>query len=162
MTAAEARTHIRYSGWASRRLLNAVEALTTEERAKPMGVSHESIQGTLGHIHFADRIWYKRIVEPDMPMPSMADLSSAEAVFVDWPALQKQWEGWADSLADKDLERMVSFQRLNGVQVLAPASQLINHVVNHATMHRGQVMGMLRQLGLKPPATDLLLYLLQP
>lgn len=162
MTAAEARTHIRYSGWASRRLLDAVDSLTPEERVKPMGVSHESIQGTLGHIHFADRSWYKRIAEPEMPMPSMAELATTDAVFTDWPALQKQWEAWADSLAENDLERIVSFQRLNGAQVSAPASHLVNHVVNHATMHRGQVMGMLRQLGLKPPATDLLLYLLQP
>ena len=50
MTAAEARSHIRYSGWASRKLVDAVEALTAEERIKPMGVSHESIQETLGHI----------------------------------------------------------------------------------------------------------------
>jgi uncharacterized damage-inducible protein DinB len=98
-------------------------------------------------------------MEPDMPR---AGLASAEAVFVDWPALQKQWEGWADSLADEDLERIVSFQRLKAVRVLAPASHLVNQGVNHATMHRGQVMGMLRQLGLMPPATDLILYLLQP
>jgi uncharacterized damage-inducible protein DinB len=32
------------------------------------------------------------------------------------------------------------------------------HVVNHATLHRGQVVGMLRQLGIRPPATDLVFY----
>ena len=40
--------------------------------------------------------------------------------------------------------------------------RLINqmqHVVNHATMHRGQIVGMIRQLGIDPPATDLLFYL---
>jgi uncharacterized damage-inducible protein DinB len=30
------------------------------------------------------------------------------------------------------------------------------HVVNHATLHRGQVVGMIRQLGIVPPSTDLL------
>jgi uncharacterized damage-inducible protein DinB len=40
-----------------------------------------------------------------------------------------------------------------------PASQLVLHVVNHATLHRGQVIGMLRQLGVKPPNTDLFFYL---
>ncbi|MEP7352919.1 MAG: DinB family protein [Acidobacteriota bacterium] len=32
------------------------------------------------------------------------------------------------------------------------------HVVNHATLHRGQVMGMIRQLGIAPPVTDLIFY----
>jgi uncharacterized damage-inducible protein DinB len=35
----------------------------------------------------------------------------------------------------------------------------MQHVVNHATMHRGQIVGMIRQLGLDPPSTDLLFYL---
>jgi uncharacterized damage-inducible protein DinB len=36
----------------------------------------------------------------------------------------------------------------------------MQHVVNHATLHRGQVVGMIRQLGITPPATDLLFYLM--
>lgn len=47
MTAQEARTHIRYSGWASRKVMKTVLALSPEDRAKPMGVSHESIAKTL-------------------------------------------------------------------------------------------------------------------
>ena len=35
----------------------------------------------------------------------------------------------------------------------------MRHVANHATMHRGQVVGMIRQLGIDPPSTDLLFYL---
>ena len=56
MTAQEARTHIRYSGWASRKVLEAALALSPEDRAKPMSVSHESIAKTLTHIYFADAI----------------------------------------------------------------------------------------------------------
>jgi uncharacterized damage-inducible protein DinB len=159
MTAAEARTHIRYSGWASRRLLDAAEALTHEERTKPMGVSHESIQGTLGHIHAADRIWYKRTVEPEMIMPSMPEMASIEATAADWPDLQRKWEAWADSLTDQDLERVVTYKMLNGTPGESPASHVVLHLVNHATLHRGQVVAMLRQLGVKPPVTDLIFYL---
>jgi uncharacterized damage-inducible protein DinB len=36
--------------------------------------------------------------------------------------------------------------------------QIVTHVVNHATLHRGQIVAMLRQLGAKPPATDILWY----
>ena len=39
-----------------------------------------------------------------------------------------------------------------------PLWQIVLHVVNHATLHRGQVMAMLRQLGIPPPPTDLISY----
>ena len=158
MTAAEARTHLRYSGWASRKALDAALALPPEDQSKPMGVSHESILGTLGHIHFADRIWYKRAVEPDLNMPTIAELSSVEAITVDWPHLQTKWEAWADSLADRDLDRIVKHKMLDGSPAETLASHVVLHLVNHATLHRGQVVGMLRQLGVKPPATDLIFY----
>jgi uncharacterized damage-inducible protein DinB len=38
MTTQEARTHIRYSGWASRKVLEAALALSPQDRAKPMSV----------------------------------------------------------------------------------------------------------------------------
>jgi uncharacterized damage-inducible protein DinB len=159
MTAEEARTHIRYSGWASRRLLDAAEALTEEQRTKSMGVSHGSIQETLGHIYFADRIWYKRTVEPELTMPPMTDMSSLEAITLDWPNLQMKWEAWAETLTDQDMERMVQYKMMSGMAMESPRSHIVLHLVNHATLHRGQVVGMLRQLGVKPPITDLIFYL---
>lgn len=158
MTAAEIRTHIRYTGWASRKVLDAALALTPEQQAKPMAVSHESILGTLGHIHFADRIWYKRTVEPELPMPPAPELSTVEALTGDWQDLLKRWEAWADSLADRDLNRTVQFKSLAGTPGEAPLTMIVLHLVNHGTLHRGQVVGMLRQLGVKPPTTDLIAY----
>ena len=37
----------------------------------------------------------------------------------------------------------------------SPLWQLVQHVTNHSTYHRGQVVTFLRQLGAKPAATDL-------
>jgi len=80
MTAQEARTHIRYSGWASRKVLGAALGLSPEDRAKPMSVSHESIAKTLSHIYFADAIWYSRIADPSYPVPSHDALPSLDLV----------------------------------------------------------------------------------
>jgi hypothetical protein len=70
MTAQEARTHIRYSGWASRKVLEAARALPPEDRTKPMSVSHENIAKTLAHTYFADAIWCSRIADSCYPVPS--------------------------------------------------------------------------------------------
>jgi len=159
MTAAEARTHIRYSGWASRKALDAALALPPEDQSKPMGVSHESILGTLAHIYMADRIWYKRVIEPELQMPPMAEMATREALMGEWQELQERWEAWADSATDADIDRIVIYTMRDGSPGETPASQLVLHVVNHATLHRGQVVGMLRQLGVKPPNTDFFFYL---
>ncbi|MBI3082206.1 MAG: hypothetical protein HYY94_04740 [Gemmatimonadetes bacterium] len=56
--------------------------------------------------------------------------------------------------------RQVGFRRLNGEAYSLPLVEQMQHVVNHATLHRGQAVGMIRQLGIVPPTTDLLSYLM--
>jgi uncharacterized damage-inducible protein DinB len=62
-------------------------------------------------------------------------------------------------LDESALAAELSFKLLSGDPSSMPLVNQMQHVVNHATMHRGQVVGMIRQLGLEPPATDLLFYL---
>jgi len=158
MTAQEVRTHIGYSGWASRKVLEAALALPPEDRAKAMSVSHESIANTLAHIYFGDAIWFSRIADPSYPVPPHDALPSLDFVIEEWPRLQAKWEAWASGVTDSDLARQVAFKSRFIGNAGLPAWQIVVHVVNHATLHRGQIVGMLRQLGMKPPATDILFY----
>jgi uncharacterized damage-inducible protein DinB len=151
MTAAELRTHLRYSTWASRRLLDAVLKLDPEQQTRDLGSSHKGLLDTLSHIQFGDRIWLTRIQgEPYQP-PS-------DPIHIDWPRTHTAWEQWSDSLADADVTRMVAYRDMKGNPYETPVWQICLHVVNHATLHRGQVMAMLRQLGVPPPPTDLIFY----
>jgi uncharacterized damage-inducible protein DinB len=158
MTAAEARIHLRYSGWASRKLVDAAGELSPEARIRPMGVSHESLQKTLGHIYAADQVWYSRTVDASVPLPAVGQEYTMDALTGDWVELQKKWEAWADSLIDGDLDRVAAYKLRDGSSGEAAVWQIVMHVVNHGTLHRGQVMAMIRQLGAKPPATDLIFY----
>ena len=72
--------------------------------------------------------------------------------------LLQKWISWADTLTDADIERVIEYKALDGKPLRTPLWQIILHVVNHATLHRGQAMAMLRQLGVKPPGTDLIYY----
>ena len=155
MTANEVRMHIRYSGWASRMLLDAARAIPPEDRARENGISHGSLERTLVHIFEADTIWYIRSVDPSEPLLRDADFGTLEAR---WPALQRKWEAWAEGLADQDVERVIDYKLRDGSGGSTPLAQIVLHVVNHATLHRGQAMGMLRQMGIEPPHTDLIYY----
>jgi uncharacterized damage-inducible protein DinB len=153
MNASDLRLHIRYSNWASRLLMDAVRSLPPGELERATGISHHSILGTMTHLHFADWIWYTRVAEPsDKPAETL------EALERDWPELQHRWEQFCDGLTDADLARTIAYRSIRGYDGMASVEQIVLHLVNHGTLHRGQVMGMIRQLGITPPGTDLMHY----
>ena len=47
--------------------------------------------------------------------------------------------------------RRFAYTMLSGAAGVSTLQQMLQHVVNHATYHRGQVTTMLRQLGAAPP-----------
>jgi uncharacterized damage-inducible protein DinB len=62
-------------------------------------------------------------------------------------------------LDDERLTTELAFKLLSGDSSSMRLIDQMQHVVNHATLHRGQVVGMIRQLGQDPPPTDLIFYL---
>ncbi|HUA85654.1 MAG TPA: DinB family protein [Bryobacteraceae bacterium] len=151
MTTQDARTHLRYSGWASRRLLDAALQLPAEQIERDLKVSHKGVLETLNHIHWADRVWLYRVLGQPMDEPD-------GSIEVAWPQIQRGWEEWSDSPAAADLERVISYKDMKGHAHQSALWQIVLHLVNHATLHRGQVMAMMRQLGVAPPPTDLIFY----
>jgi hypothetical protein len=85
-------------------------------------------------------------------------LPTLDFVIEEWPRLQAKWETWAYAATDADVARQVPFKSRFVGNAGLPAWQIVMHVVNHGTLHRGQIVGMLRQLGVKPPATDIVFY----
>jgi uncharacterized damage-inducible protein DinB len=77
-----------------------------------------------------------------------------------WQPVIDKRKAYIARLQDADLPRELAFRRMNGDAYSMPLMHQMQHVVNHATLHRGQVVGMIRQLGITPPATDLLFYLM--
>jgi uncharacterized damage-inducible protein DinB len=150
MTGDELRHHIGYNLWATRRTLDAVRKVPPAEV--------DRIRLTLGHIYDADRIWFARLsgaapVRFSDPPPSMEDIER------DWPALMERWEGWGRSLTDADGDRAVAYANTKGEPFKDRLADIVLHVVNHGSYHRGQVAAMLRHLGFKPSGTDITLFL---
>jgi len=152
MTSVEAHLHLRYSAWASLKLVVAVRAVPDADLERPVGVSHSSLLGTLAHILWADWLWFTRVVEP-MEKPGQ----SREVLETVWPELHKQWISWAERASEAEINREVEYKSiLDGQMARTPACHIVLHIVNHATLHRGQAMAMLRQMGIAPPHTDLM------
>jgi uncharacterized damage-inducible protein DinB len=73
----------------------------------------------------------------------------------DWPVLSQRWKQWGASLTEDSLGREISYTSMKGDAFVTPIWQIVLHVVNHGTHHRGQVSGFLRAMGHTPPSLDL-------
>jgi uncharacterized damage-inducible protein DinB len=63
---------------------------------------------------------------------------------------------YAASLNADDLQRVISVKTSSGGVFASPLWQMLQHLANHGSYHRGQIATMLRQLGFKPAGTDLI------
>lgn len=155
MTAEYLKMLLRYNGWANGKILSAVEHLPKDALTRNVSISHESIFKTLAHIYWADAVWFTRVANPNETIHEPKTLPELK---LRWRQLQSAWEEWIGQQDDASLKVNIVYQSKFGGEFENPAWELVAHVVNHATLHRGQVMGMIRQLGIEPPHTDLLFY----
>jgi uncharacterized damage-inducible protein DinB len=150
---------LRFSEWATRRILDAVSSLSDEELQRDMRNSYGGILGTLAHIYQADAIWFDRLMGTATgpltnyaPGVGLAELSSR------WQTVHDRYRDWAAQLAPGGWDRIVPHRNLKGEEARQAVWRIILHVVNHASYHRGQITTMLRQLGREPVGTDLMLF----
>jgi uncharacterized damage-inducible protein DinB len=153
------RTHLDYTNWASTRLVEAANALREEELTRDFGTADHSVLGTLVHVYAADRVWLGRIRgnQPARFLDPEKDMR-LDVLRSDWPRLLGEWRSWAAGLTDESLSAPLQYKDLKGNPYEAPLCQIVLHVVNHATHHRGQAAGFLRAMGHPPPPLDLMAY----
>lgn len=167
MTIAEVRHLFAYTEWANARALAAAEKVPPEELLRDVHISHKSILGTLLHVAGADWIWLERwrgnspIGDDVWAGWTAGDARSLQQVREKWQPVIEQRHAYLEQLTDIDLSGELAYRRFTGEPYSLPLVHQLQHVVNHATLHRGQVVGMIRQLGISPPTTDLLFYVME-
>jgi uncharacterized damage-inducible protein DinB len=154
-----------YTEWANGLALSAAAELSSDNLHRDFGISHRSILGTLAHTAGAEWIWLERWQGRSPAKAEAWSLWTPEAC-PDLATLNGLWRGVierrADFLSELDEARLAAempFKLLSGDPNSLPLVDQMQHVANHSTMHRGQVVGMIRQLGIAPPSTDLLFFL---
>jgi uncharacterized damage-inducible protein DinB len=154
-----------YTKWANQLALDAADGLPAEGLRRDFGISHKSIFGTLVHMAGAEWIWLERWHGRSPGKAEAWSLWSTDAC-ADLAVLKQHWMRLVDQrtrfvseLDESKLAAELSFKLLSGDPSSMRLMDQMQHVANHATLHRGQVVGMIRQLGIEPPATDLIFYL---
>ena len=152
MTLNELRVLLDYHYWARDRAVASAKQLTSEQYTRDMGNSFRSVRDTLVHIYAADRVWYARwlgesprtLIDPE----SFPDVSSLVEA---WEELERRCRSLLDDMGPDGPDRVMRYTLLSGQQSTGVFWQMLQHVVNHGSYHRGQLTTMLRQLGAPPP-----------
>ncbi len=146
-----------YDAWATNRILTAAARLGRDDLTRDLGSSFPSVLDTLAHILSADWVWLERwLGRSPTGTPADWDLGTLDGVRARWLEVRAERAGFLEELTDQDLQRRVDYRDTSGRPWTSTMAQMLRHVVNHATYHRGQVVTMLRQLGATPPSTDLI------
>ena len=154
-----------YTEWANELAMDAAVKLPDDNLRRDVGISHKSIFGTLLHMAGAEWIWLERW-NGRSPAKDKAWLLWTTDSCADLAMLKERWGDLIDRraqfISELDEERLnaeLGFTLLSGDPSSMRLVDQMQHVANHATLHRGQIVGMIRQLGIEPPSTDLLFYL---
>lgn len=145
-----------YTVWANRRVVRAAATLPADAFKRDLGSSHGGVRGTLCHILGAEWIWLERWKGVSPPrLPDEAEFSDIAALRERWKAVERHREAWFANLQPAEIPEAVRYRTTEGKPYEAPLWQLVQHVVNHSSYHRGQVVTLLRILGASPVSTDM-------
>src|SRR5687767_13803254 len=154
-----------YTEWANNLAMDVAAKLPDESLRRDFGISHQCIFGTLLHMAGAEWIWLERR-NGRSPAKAEAWAQWTTESCYDLPTLNDRWMHLIDSrtafvsgLDETKLEEELAFRLLSGDPSSMRLVDQMQHVANHSTLHRGQIVCMIRQVGIDPPSTDLIFYI---
>jgi uncharacterized damage-inducible protein DinB len=147
---------LEYTEWANRRVIRVAATLPVAEFCKDLGSSHGGVRGTLTHMMGAEWIWLERWkgVSPTKGLDE-GEFKDVLALRARWKAIEQHRRSWFSNLDEAGVSKTVKYKSLKGQSFKNPLWQLVQHVCNHSSYHRGQVVTLLRQLGAKAVSTDM-------
>jgi uncharacterized damage-inducible protein DinB len=159
MTAEEIRSLYAYDEWANARVVDVIAGLSAEQLTAAIPSSFPSILGTFAHIVAAEWIWLRRwLGENPTAFPDWLAAPSLGALREKLAEIEAERRAFVDSLSNADLDRPLDYKTLAGDPFRNRLADLLVHVVNHSSYHRGQLATMFRQVGATPVGTDFVVF----
>lgn len=155
------QTLTRYKAWADELFLSVVAGLPESELVAPRPIIFGSLIRTLNHSYAMDYVWQANLLgrphglttRNPVDHPPIQDLVASQLKMDTW------YVDYADSLSHDQLAEVVKFEFIGGGIGAMSRGDILLHVVNHTTYHRGHVADMLYHLNVFPPTTDLPVFL---
>lgn len=151
----------RYRAWADRITFDAVASLPPGEAAKPRQTLFKSIIGTLNHNYLIDLVWQAHVEGRDHGFDARNVVlhDDLAELWTGQQAMNRWWIDWNEAQSPASLAEIVRFKFIGGEPSAMTRGDILLHVVNHGSYHRGWVAEMFFAVPAPNPATDLPVYL---
>ncbi len=124
---------------------------------QPVVSSFSSIHETVLHMVNAENAWLQRLKNETVIRVDETFTGSRHELLHLWEQTSQQLSDWVAGFDETRLNLSFSYRRFNGQEYRSRYYQVLAHVVNHATYHRGQIVTLLRQAGFTAiQSTDLI------
>ena len=149
-----------YHHWAGDRAFDAVASLTAAQLDREWGGSFKTPRGLLSHILGAELVWLQRWqgMSPKAIAPFPPSYTGREFAN-EWRKVKVGQRDVLDEMSQDRLSSDFTYTNLKGETATFNFAEILQHVVNHGTYHRGQITHLLRDLGLEAPSTDYILFI---
>ncbi len=159
-----AKNMYEYHVWANKMLLERMRELPSYVLYEEIKSSYSTIAQTYSHIYVVDVMWLQVLKGIDMQeafqaariMVEKVNLYSLDEFIKSNEELSSQYENWMSS--HQDLEQKINVNNPWSGSRNTAYSEILFHVANHGTYHRGNITTMLRQQGYESIMNDFSLY----
>jgi uncharacterized damage-inducible protein DinB len=137
-----------YNIWANDRVCSWMDKISDEQWNRIVISSFDSIYQTILHIAASEKIWLERL-EKSMVSEMLTKTfnGSKWELIKTWKEISQNFKTFIQNMPEDLLSQNLYYRNTRGEEFNQPYYQLLAHVFNHTTYHRGQVVSMLRQVG---------------
>ena len=149
-----------YNSWANERVLESLRPIGQEVFTSNKQASHGSIRGIVAHIAGAEWIWLQRWngSSPESLLPE-SEFETPEIAVQRLRKIDRDVQEFTSQLTQADLDASRGYKTMEGKAYSNVLSDMLLHVANHSSYHRGQITTLLRQSGAVPQSTDFILFI---
>lgn len=149
-----------YTLWANEKMYGAIGQLSETQALHPVNSSFKSIYHTLLHMWDAESAWWQRMkLQEQITVPSSYFVGTTAELHQKMRQQGELWKEWVDNATEAALQHEFIYHNNKREQFKQPIWQMLLHIANHGTYHRGQLVTLLRQLGVEQiPQTDFIVF----
>lgn len=150
-----------YNVWANHKLLYQILQMEEKLWYQQTPGSFDSLYKTILHMWDAESAWWQRMrLHEKIVVPSANFDPSLKDACNGLLHQSMEWEPFIrESLNDAAIHSKLIYKNSKGEEFMQPVHEVLLHVFNHSTYHRGQLVVMMRALGeTNIPSTDFILF----
>ena len=149
-----------YNAWANKRIIDTMLALPIRSMAIESEGSFPSLRDTTLHIWSAEYLWLQRLKHiPDPIRVQGLFVGVNRELCNNWQRTSEDIVAYVNNIDEESLKKTISFKDMQGNPYTIMVCDILHHVFNHSTFHRGQLVNQLRFAGATEiPWTDFVGY----